>query len=63
MVSRVPIDTRKIYLLRHGKWSVCDDPRGSFVYKGDAEVMISAVTSISIIRYDIIVHAAAVGPY
>jgi len=63
MVSRVPIGTRNIYLLRHGKCSVRDNPRGSFVDKGDAEVMLSAVTSISIIRYDIIVGAAAVGPY
>jgi hypothetical protein len=63
MVSRVPIGTRNIYLLQHGKWSVRDDPRGSFVDKGDAEVMLSAVTLISIIRYDIIVRAAAVGPY
>jgi hypothetical protein len=63
MVTRVPIGTRNIYLLRHGKWSVCDDPRGSFVDKGDAEVMLSAVTSISIICYDIIVRAAVAGPY
>jgi hypothetical protein len=42
---------------------VRDDPRGSFVDKGDAKVMLSAPMSISIIRYDIIVHAAAVGPY
>jgi hypothetical protein len=63
MVSQVPIGTWNIYLLRHRKWLVCEDPRESFVDKGDAEVMLSAVTSISIIRYDIIVHAAAVEPY
>ncbi len=63
MVSQVPIDTWNIYLLRHGKWSVRNNPRGSFVDKGDAEVMLSAVTSISIICYDIIVRAAGVGPY
>ncbi len=63
MVSRVPIGTRNIYLLRHGKWLVCDNPCGSFVDKGDVKVMLSAVTLISIIRYDIIVRAAAVGPY
>ncbi len=63
MVSRVPIGTQNIYLLQHGKWSVCNDLRGSFVDKGDAKVMLSAVTLISIICYDIIVRAAAVGPY
>jgi hypothetical protein len=63
MVSRVPISTRNICLLRHGKWSVCNNLRGSFVDKGDAEVMLSAVMLISIICYDIIVRAAAVGPY
>ena len=63
MVSRVPNSTRNIYLSRLGKWSVCDDPRESFVDKGDAEVMLSAVMSISIIRDDIILRAAAVGHY
>jgi hypothetical protein len=38
-------------------------PRGSFVDKGDAEVMLSAPMLISIIHYDIIMRAAAVGPY
>ncbi len=63
LVSRVPNSTRNIYPSQLGKWSVRDNPRESFVDKGDAEVMLSAVTSISIIRYDIIVRAAAVGPY
>ncbi len=42
---------------------VRNNSRESFVDKGDAEVRLSAVTSISIICYDIIVRAAAVGPY
>jgi hypothetical protein len=63
MVSQVPIGTWNIYLLRPGKWSVHNNPRGSFVDKGDAKVMLSAATLISIICYDIIVRTAAVGPY
>ncbi len=63
MVSRVPNSTRNIYPSRQGKWLVRDDPRGSFVDKGDAKVMLSAVMLISIIRDDIIVRAVAVGPY
>ncbi len=63
LVSQVPNSTRNIYPSRLGKWSVRNDPRVSFVDKGDAEVMLSAVMSISIIRDDIIVRAAAVGPY
>jgi hypothetical protein len=34
----------------------CDDPCGSFVDKGDAEVMLSAVTLVSIIHADIIIR-------
>ncbi len=52
MVSQVPIFTRNIYPLKHGKWSTCNDPcaSGSFVdNKGVAEVRLSAVKSISII--------------
>jgi hypothetical protein len=62
-VSRVLNSTRNIYPSRLGKWLVRDDPRESFVDKGDAMVMLSVVMSISIIRDDIIVRAAAVGPY
>jgi hypothetical protein len=63
LVSQVPNSSWNIYPSQLGKWLVCDDPRESFVDKGDAEVMLSAVTLISIICYDIIVRAAAVGPY
>jgi hypothetical protein len=63
LVLQVPISTWNIYPSRLGKWSVCKDPRESFVDKGDAKVMLSAVMSISIFCDDIIVRAAAVGPY
>ena len=63
MVTQVPNNTQNIYPSRLGKRSVYNNPRESFVDKGDAKVMLSAVMSISIIRYDIIVHAVAVGPY
>ncbi len=63
LVLRVPNSTRNIYLSRLGKWSVRKDPCESVVDKGDAEVMLSAVMLISIICDDIIVRAAAVGPY
>ncbi len=63
MVSQVPNSTWNIYLSRLGKWSVCDNPCECFVDKGDAKVMLSAVMSISIIHYDIIVRTVAVGPY
>ncbi len=49
--------------IHHGgwKWLTCDEPRGSFVDKADAEVMISAPMFISIIHNDIIIGASAIG--
>jgi hypothetical protein len=44
------------------KWSIHDNPHGSFVDNGDAKViMLSVPTSISIIHDDIIIGAAAIG--
>jgi hypothetical protein len=61
MVSQVPNSTRNTYPSQLGKWSVCNDPHGSFVDEGDVKVMLSAPTSISIIRGDIIIGAKAIG--
>jgi hypothetical protein len=40
---------------------VLNDSHESFVDKGDAEVMLAAVMSISIIRDDIIIGELAIG--
>ncbi len=54
MVSRVPNSTQNINPSQLG---TCE----SFVDKGDAKVMLSAIMSISIIRDDMIFGALAIG--